>query len=61
MAVLNLLPLIVWLLWPNVFYRCFGVWLLVGVSGMAYINNIILQGIFKQYYDKEMELDRRPK
>ena len=60
-AVLNLLPLIVWLLWPNVFYRCFGVWLLVGVSGTAYINNIILQGIFQQYYDKEMELDRRPK
>ena len=49
--VLNLLPVLLWVLVPEAFYRCAGLWFFIGGSGTAYINNIILQSVFKRYYD----------
>lgn len=50
-AILNLLPVLLWLFVPNFLYQCLGLLLFIGGSGIAYINNIILQSVFKRYYD----------
>ncbi len=48
MAVLNLLPVILFLTVPEVFFRMLIVWLLVGFALAAYLNSRMLWKIFKK-------------
>lgn len=50
-AILNLLPIGLLFFLTDGFLPFVIIWLFIGGSGIAYINNTILQSIFKRYYD----------
>jgi len=52
-ALLNYFPLICLLFFTEYFIRFLGLFLALGISCIAYINNIILQKIFHKYYDNK--------
>ena len=48
MAVLNLLPVILFLVVPEVFFRVLIVWLLIGFALAAYLDSRMLWKVFKK-------------
>ena len=55
--ILNLLPLLVLLLWTEVWYRSLLLWFFLGGAATAYLNGIVLQGIFRKYISQDKEPD----
>ena len=56
MLLLNLLPVILFFLWPNVFLGMFPFYIFIGFSVTVYINCIFLKDILKPYLpDEELE------
>lgn len=52
-VLLNLLPLLMYLLSPTVFWRFFIFWVLLGFAVVAYVNSILLRKIFDLYIPKK--------
>lgn len=50
---LNMLPVLLAFLLPNLFIKCLGVWLLVGGAGIAYVNSRLFVRIFDRYIEKQ--------
>lgn len=49
----QILPLLFFLFWPSMFLRIGILWLMLGVSGFAYINAATMLRIFKKYLPDE--------
>lgn len=56
-AIINFFPVILALAWPEAFLRSIILWLLFGGAAIAYVNDGILNCIFKNYYSPEIESD----
>lgn len=54
--ILNLLPVLVLLLWTEVWYRSLLLWFFLGGSSTAYLNGIVLQGVFRKYMPQDTEM-----
>ena len=50
---LNMSPVLLAFLSPNLFIKCLGVWLLVGGAGIAYVNSRLFVRIFDRYIEKQ--------
>lgn len=46
---LNILPILMLVLWPEVFLRCLPLLTFCGGSAIAYVNSLILESIFLKY------------
>ena len=49
--VLNLLPVFMWALWPEIFLRCLPILTFCGGSVIAYLNGWILDSVFLKYIE----------
>ena len=49
---INLIPVVIFLLYPELFMRCVPIWICLAGSVIAYINISLLQGVFIQYTPK---------
>lgn len=47
--ILNLIPVGIFAIWPNLFFQCVPLWITLGGSLIAYNNTAILQRVFNQY------------
>ena len=54
-AVVNMLPVALFLLWPVGFMNYLVICLVLGVALSTYINTIILHSVFQKYYGQESE------
>ena len=50
---LNLVPVLLFFLVPNLFLKSFALWLLVGGAGIAYLNSRLFVKIFDRYIEKQ--------
>ena len=50
---LNLVPVLLFFLVPNLFLKSFALWLLVGGAGVAYLNSRLFVKIFDRYIEKQ--------
>lgn len=53
MVLVTAVPLLVYLLFPDVFLRIGILWLMLGVSGFAYVNAATMLRVFKKHMPKE--------
>lgn len=53
MVLVTAVPLLVWLVFPDVFMRIGILWLMLGVSGFAYVNAATMLRVFKKHMPKE--------
>lgn len=47
--VLNLIPVVIFLFYPELFIRCVPIWVCLAGSVIAYANMALLDGVFRQY------------
>lgn len=55
MVLVTAVPLLVYLIFPDVFLRIGILWLMLGVSGFAYVNAATMLRVFKKHMPKENE------
>lgn len=51
--VLNLIPVVIFLFYPELFIRCVPIWVCLAGSVIAYANMALLDGVFRQYIPAE--------